>query len=72
MQTITIKINNSKAAKLIEDLEALELIQVVKSKAVKQKSKKLSERLSGSITSTQAALMRKEVKQMRSEWERNI
>ena len=72
MQTTTIKINNSKAAKLIEDLEALNLIQIVKSNAVKQKSKKLSERLSGSITSTQAALMRKEVKQMRSEWERNI
>jgi HAMP domain-containing protein len=72
MQTVTIKVNNIKALKLLEDLEALDLIEVIKKTVVKGKSKKLSDQLSGSITATEAKQMRKELKQMRSEWERNI
>jgi hypothetical protein len=71
MQTLTIKINNSKAIKLIEDLESLKLIEVLKKSVVKEKGKKLSERLAGSITSKQADVMRSELQQMRNEWERN-
>ena len=72
MQTITIKINNAKAARLIEDLEALDLIEVIKKKVVKGKEKKLSERLLGSITSEEAEKMRTELRKIRNEWERII
>lgn len=47
MKTITIKINNDKALKLLEDLEALNLIQIIK-KSVSN-NKKLSEKFAGSL-----------------------
>lgn len=72
MQTLTITVNNAKAVKLLEDLEALDLIKVIKRSVTIVKEKKLSERLSGSITSEQAEKMRSELKLMRNEWERNI
>ena len=72
MQTLTIKINNVKALKLLEDLEALNLIQVIKKPAVKEKKGKLSERLAGSISAKQAKLMRNELTEMRNEWQRSI
>jgi hypothetical protein len=72
MQTVTIKINNNLALKLLEDLEALNLIQVIKQTVAKDKGKKFSERLAGSISSEQANSMRNELKEMRNEWERDI
>jgi hypothetical protein len=71
MQTVTIKINNAHALKLIEDLEAMNLIEVIKNTIIPDK-KKLSERLAGSITSEQAAQMHDELKNMRNEWNRDI
>jgi hypothetical protein len=70
METLTIKIKDNKALKLIHDLEDLNLIQVISSD-VKKSTKKLSELLSGSISPEQADNMQKELKQMRSEWERD-
>ena len=71
MNTLTIKIKDSKALKLIQDLESLDLIQVISKK--KQKPlEKLSAVMTGSITKEQADSMQKELKQMRSEWERDI
>jgi len=70
METLTIKIKDSKALKLIHDLEDLNLIQVI-TPAVKKSATKLSSILSGSISQEQADNMQKELKQMRSEWERN-
>ncbi len=72
MQTLTIQINNAHALKLLEELEALNLIQVIKKTVSKENSKKLSERLAGSINPEQAAIMRNELNQMRSEWDRDI
>ena len=72
MQTVTIKINNAHALKLLEELEALNLIKVIKKSVVKENRKKLSERLAGSISSKQANLMRKELTEMHNEWERTI
>lgn len=71
MQTLTIRVNNPHAFKLIEELEALQLIEVVR-KSVPKKKQKLSERLAGSITGEQAARMREELQHSRDEWERNI
>jgi hypothetical protein len=71
MDTITIKIKDSKALKLIEDLESLNLIQVIKKKTQKP-LEKLSSAMTGSISKEQADSMQKELKQMRNEWERDI
>lgn len=70
METITIKIKDSKALKLIHNLEELNLIQVVAPK-IKKRTPKLSTLLSGSITPEQGELMHQEVKKMRDEWARN-
>jgi len=70
MDTLTIKIKDHKALKLIRDLEDLNLIQVVSS-VIQKPGTKLSDILSGSISAEQADNMQKEVKQMREEWERN-
>lgn len=70
METLTIKIKDSKALKLIHDLEDLDLIQVVSSD-VKKSVAKLSELIKGSITAAEAEQMQNELKQMRNEWERD-
>jgi len=69
METLTIKIKDSKALKLIHDLADLNLIQVVT--RTKKSEAKLSSILSGSISVEQADNMHKELEQMRNEWERN-
>ena len=71
MQTLTIRVNNPHAARVIEELEALRLIEVVRELTPGRKQK-LSERLAGSITSEQANRMREELQQSREEWERNF
>ncbi len=71
MQTITIEINNDKALKLIEELEALNLIRIIRNNETTS-GKKLSDRLVGSISQEQADRMMKELEQMRSEWDRDI
>jgi hypothetical protein len=71
MTQLTIEINNNKALKLIQDLEDMKLIKVLKGKA-KGSKKKLSERLAGSISTGQAKELDKELKKIRSEWERGI
>ena len=70
MATLTIQINNNKALKLIqdlEDLEALDLIRILKNKklATITTEKKLSSILDKSITQKQADKMTKELNQMR-------
>lgn len=72
MQTVTVKITNAHALKLLEELEALNLIKVIKSPIAKGGKKKLSERLAGSISTKKADQMRNELNEMRSEWSRGI
>ena len=71
METLTIKIRDNKALKLILDLESLNLIQVIKTSSSKKPSQKLSEIMTGSISQEQADLMHEELKKNRSEWDRN-
>jgi len=71
MTQLTIEVSNKKTLKLIEDLESLKLIRVLRGKS-KVKEKKLSERLAGSSTSAQAKEWNKELKKMRGEWQRDI
>ena len=70
MKTLTIKIKDDKALKLIHDLEDLNLIKVI-SPRQKKSATKLSTLLSGSISPEEAGNMHRELEQMRNEWERN-
>lgn len=71
MKQVTIEINNSKAMRLIENLADLKLITLLKT-AKKPMGSKLSDRLEGSITASQAKKMQVQLKKMRKEWERDI
>jgi hypothetical protein len=64
METLTIKIRDSKALKLIQDLESLNLIQVIKTSSSKKSSQKLSEMMTGSISQDQTDLMHEELKKI--------
>ncbi len=71
MTQLTIEINDNKTLRLIEDLESLKLIRVLRGKA-KTSKKKISERLAGSLSSLEAKEWNKELEKMRGEWERDI
>ena len=72
MKTITIKINNDKALKLLEDLEALNLIQIIKESV--SGGKKLSKKFAGSLhlSDEQYNEFQQYLNKSRDEWERNI
>ncbi len=70
METLTIKIKNRSALKLIRHLEQLNLVQIVR-KDLKESKPKLSSILSGGISPKQADNMHMELKQMRNEWGRD-
>ena len=71
MQTLTIKTDNLHAIRLIEELAAMNLLELVK-KTTSSSTQKISERLRGSITPEQAQQMRQELQQSRDEWERDF
>jgi hypothetical protein len=72
METILLQINNDKAYKLIEDLEALHIVKVLK-KSVQPKQK-LSERFAGSLGLSDAEYnnFQDQITQGRNEWQRDI
>jgi len=72
METVLLQINNNKAYKLIEDLEALHIIKVLK-KSV-QPEQKLSARFAGSLhlTDEEYNNFQDSVTQSRNEWKRDI
>lgn len=71
MKQMTIEVSDNKTLKLLKNLEELKLIRVLKDRA-RVKSAKLSSRMAGSITESQAKNQDVELKKMRSEWERGI
>ncbi len=71
METVLVQISNSKAYKLLEDLEDLKIIKVLK-KSI-QSGPKLSEKYAGKLPSDVADELQKYVAQSRNEWNsRNI
>lgn len=66
MTTLTIELTNSKALKLLQDLEELKLIRVVK------KSTKLSDLRKQIKTPMSSEEIDSKLKELRSQWERNI
>jgi hypothetical protein len=71
METLTIKLKDEKARKLIQDLEDLDILQIINTEKPDSKIK-LSDLLIGSISEEQGKKMHDELKSMREEWERDI
>lgn len=67
METVLIQINNNKAYRLLEDLEDLHLIKVLK-KSV-QPQQKLSEKYAGKLPSNVADELQNYVAKSRKEWD---
>ena len=70
MTTIEIQVTNDKALRLLKDLEALQLLRIVKHR--KKKTAKLSEQLAGALPSEVAEEMQKYITECRNEWNRDI
>ena len=71
METVLIQINNSKAYRLLEDLEDLHIIRVLSRSS--QFEQKLSEKYAGKLPSDVADELQEYITQSRNEWtNRNI
>ncbi len=66
METVLVQINNNKAYRLLEDLEDLHIIKVLK-KSV-QTQQKLSEKYAGKLPGNVADELQNYVTQSRKEW----
>jgi len=66
METVLIQINNSKAYKLLEDLEDLQIIKVLEKSIIPQQ--KLSDKYAGKLPSEVADELQKYVTKSRDEW----
>ena len=66
METVLIQINNNKAYKLLDDLEDLHIIKVLK-KSI-QSQQKLSEKYAGKLPSDIADEIQHFVNESRNEW----
>lgn len=66
METVLIQINNAKAYKLLEDLEDLHILKVLKKSIEPQQ--KLSEKYAGKLPSDVADELQNYVSQSRKEW----
>ena len=71
METVLVQINNSKAYRLLEDLEDLHILKVLNKNI--QPKQKLSEKYAGKLPSDIAEELQNYVTQSRNEWNnRNI
>lgn len=68
METVTIEIKSSKAMKVLEDLENLDIIKIHQS-AQKSETKDKASKYKGSISKATADHLLKHVGEMRNEWE---
>ena len=72
MKTVTIQLNDDKALKLLENLEALRLIQIIREPASGQPG--LSKKFAGALhlSDQQYNEFQQHLNQSRNEWERDI
>ena len=66
METVLVQLNNSKSYKLLEDLEDMQIIKLIK-KSV-QPQQKLSEKYAGKLPSEIAYELQNFIAQSRNEW----
>lgn len=67
METVLIQINNSKAYRLLEDLEDLHILKVLKKSILPQQ--KLSEKYKGVFSKEDAKNFNEHTQTMRKEWD---
>lgn len=68
METLTIQLLNTKAFKLLQELEELNLIKMVKDQT--NSKKKLSEQFRGKLSVKTVETLQKKIAQSRKEWDR--
>ena len=66
MSTLTIEVTNQKALRLMEELEALNIIKVIK-RETKEKTN-LADKYKGILNKEQGESLNQHIEQMRSEW----
>jgi hypothetical protein len=69
--TVTIELTNSTAMHLLENLERLNVIKILR-KRRKMGASDLATRMQGSITQAQADNLHRQLEEMRAEWERDF
>lgn len=67
METIVVQITNNKALKLLEELEELHLIKLVKRNA--DTSQKLSEKYAGKLSADTVEKLQEHLQQSRKKWD---
>ena len=67
METIVVQITNNKALKLLEELEELHLIKLLKRNA--DTSQKLSEKYAGKLSADTVEKLQEHLQQSRKEWD---
>ncbi len=67
METVLVQINNSKAYRLLEDLEDLHILKVLKKSILPQQ--KLSEKYKGVFSKEDAKNFNEHTQTMRKEWD---
>ena len=70
METLLIELTNKKAAKLLHELEELQLIKVLKTTAVADE--KLFDKYAGKLPESVAEKLQNYVTESRDEWNRSI
>lgn len=70
METVLIELTNQNAKKLLQEMEALNLIKLLKENISENKT--LSEKYAGKLPSAIADELQDFVSQSRNEWNRNI
>jgi hypothetical protein len=72
METVTIELKKDKSMALLEDLEALDIIKIIRKKTPPKPPGKLSDMFRGSISIEEGEALKKHSQQIRDEWERDI
>lgn len=67
MDTMLIQVTNQKAVRLLQELEELHLIKVIKENISADKPK-LSDKYRGILSKEEGGKLNEHIKQMRSEW----
>jgi len=69
MQTVIIQLTNQKALRLLEELEELHIIKVLKKNI--NPEEKLSDKYAGKISSEITEKLQKHISESRSQWDNN-
>jgi hypothetical protein len=72
METLTIELKKDKSMALLEDLEALDIIKIIRKKTPPKPPGKLSDMFRGSISIEEGERLKKHSQEIRDEWERDF